>query len=164
MWNQLWCAGSQFAALALFYATYIHINNKFAILNIMNIIKGTGLLSNINSKYSSSTFYIWPPGHWTWSLVDHFIKSIQSCRYFGALARCTHCHLCPAKYSFIQVKHRRVKCLAKGYDIESMSQCWKARNMTFLWKSCPKRSTKPQAVTFTKFNALTIATRPSLIC
>ena len=31
----------------------------------------------------------------------------------------THCHLCPTRYSFSpsQVKHLRVKCLAKGHNI-----------------------------------------------
>ena len=42
-----------------------------------------------------------------------------------------------------QVKHLRVKCLAQGHNIETMSQDWEGRNMIFLWKSYTKRDSKP---------------------
>ena len=42
-----------------------------------------------------------------------------------------------------QVKHLRVKCLAQGHTILTMSQDWEGRNMIFLWKSCTKRDSKP---------------------
>ena len=48
----------------------------------------------------------------------------------------THFHLS-------QVKHLRVKCLAQGHTILTMSQDWEGRNMIFLWKSCTKRDSKP---------------------
>ena len=41
----------------------------------------------------------------------------------------THFHLS-------QVKHLRVKCLAQGHNILTMSQDWEGRNMIFLWKLC----------------------------
>ena len=47
----------------------------------------------------------------------------------------THFHLS-------QVKHLRVKCLAQGHNILTMSQDWEGRNMIFLWKSCTKRDSK----------------------
>ena len=37
-----------------------------------------------------------------------------------------------------QVKHLRVKCLAQGRNILTMSYDWEGRNMIFLWKSCTK--------------------------
>ena len=57
----------------------------------------------------------------------------------------THCHLCPTRYSFSteSSEHLRVKCLAQGHNIETMSQDWEGRNMIFLWKSCTKRGWKP---------------------
>ena len=48
----------------------------------------------------------------------------------------THFHLS-------QVNNVRVKCLAQGHNILTMSQDWEARNMTFLWKFCTKRDSKP---------------------
>ena len=48
----------------------------------------------------------------------------------------THFHLS-------QVKHLRVKCLAQGHNILTMSQGWEGRNMIFLWKFCTKRDSKP---------------------
>ena len=41
-----------------------------------------------------------------------------------------------------QVKHLRVKCLAQGHNIGTMSQYWEARNMIFLWKSWTKNDSK----------------------
>ena len=48
----------------------------------------------------------------------------------------THFHLS-------QVKHLRVKCLAQGHNILTMSQDWEGRNMIFLWKSSTNRDSKP---------------------
>ena len=42
-----------------------------------------------------------------------------------------------------QVKHLRVKCLAQGHNISTMSQDWEGRNIIFLWTSCTKRDSKP---------------------
>ena len=64
----------------------------------------------------------------------------------------THCHLF----------HVRVKCLAQGYNIETISQYWEGRNMLFLRKSCTKRDSKTHAK-LSKCHALTIAPRPYLI-
>ena len=48
----------------------------------------------------------------------------------------THFHLS-------QVKHLRVKCLAQGHNILTMSQDWEGRSIIFLWKFCTKRVLKP---------------------
>ena len=49
----------------------------------------------------------------------------------------THFHLS-------QVKHLRVKSLAQGHNILTISQDWEGRNMIFLRKSCTKRDSKPR--------------------
>ena len=41
-----------------------------------------------------------------------------------------------------QVKHLMMRCHAQGHNIETMSQDWEGRNMTFLWKSWTKRNSK----------------------
>ena len=68
-------------------------------------------------------------------------ESIQSLSHFGTLNlsyiisdnyHAISVHLCPTRYSFSsQVKHLRVKCLAQGHNIETMSQHWEGRNMIF---------------------------------
>ena len=106
-----------------------------------------------------------------WSL-DVFIRvphnsteSIQSCSHFGAF-NLSHCHLYPTGTHFhlSQVKHLRVKCLAKEHPIETVSQNWEGRNMIFLWKYCTKLGSKTawQAATSAKRRALIIAPYPSL--
>ena len=63
----------------------------------------------------------------------------------------------PTHFHLSQVKHLRVKCLAQGHTILTMSQDWEGRNMTFLWKSCTKQDS-----TSAERYALTIAPCPSL--
>ena len=63
----------------------------------------------------------------------------------------THCHLC----------HTRVKCLAHGHNILTMSQDWEGRNILFFWKSCTKRDSKPHGRQRHLQSALTIAPCPS---
>ena len=41
-----------------------------------------------------------------------------------------------------QVKHLRVKCLAQGHNILTMSQEWEGGNMIFHWKFRTKRDSK----------------------
>ena len=73
---------------------------------------------------------------------------IHSCSRFGAL---NLSYTLPYMYLSYQVliftwaKHLRVKCLAKGPSIISMSEEWEGRNMIFLWKSCTKRDSKPHS-------------------
>ena len=67
----------------------------------------------------------------------------------------THFHLS-------QVKHLRVKCLAQGHTILTMSQDWEGRNMIFLWKLHQTGFvTARQAATSEERHALTIAPCPS---
>ena len=49
----------------------------------------------------------------------------------------------PTHFHLNQVKHLRVKCLAQGHTILTMSKDWEGRNMIYLWKSCTKRVSKP---------------------
>ena len=74
----------------------------------------------------------------------------------------THFHLS-------QVKHLRVKCLAQGHNILTMSQDWEWRNMIFLWNDISLKilhqagfETARQASTLAERHALTIAPCPSL--
>ena len=56
-----------------------------------------------------------------------------------------------------QVKHLRVKCLAQGHNILTMSQDWEGRNMIFLWKKLHQAGFKTarQAATSAERYALT---------
>ena len=87
-------------------------------LNILIIIMVSFLIAHIQC---SVRFTHITPGHWTFMYSTAAISALGTNR--------THCHLF----------HVRVKCLAQGHNIETISQYWEGRNMLFLWKSCTKR-------------------------
>ena len=67
--------------------------------------------------------------------------SIQSSRHFGARTSCTHCHICPTKYSFTpewsEARECEVSCPRTQY--RTNVQRWEGINMIFLWKLVPNQ-------------------------
>ena len=107
-------------------------------------LKGAGLYSLISSlKTNHQTLHLAP-----WSL-DLFIRVsfqlpgehtvLQPFRRIELIVHIVISVLPGTHFHLRQVKHLRVKCLAQGHAILTMSQDWEGRNMIFPWKSCIKR-------------------------
>ena len=124
------------------------------------LTKGTGLQGYFYSLISSlKTCH--PTLHFTpWSL-DLFIRVpfqlhgehaiLQPFRHIGLIV-----HIA---ISVLQVKHLRVKCLAQGHTIETMSQDW---DISLKIPHPAGLESARRAATSTKRHALTIAPCPSL--
>ena len=115
---------------------YTYFQNK---LNPAQLFKGkgVGLLSDIRLLH----FHPLVPA-WTCSFLCHFnsTESIQSCSHFSALnLSYTLPSLSYQVLIFSEVKHFRIKCLAQGHSIETMSQYWERRNMICLPIFLPSR-------------------------
>ena len=110
--------------------------------------KGAGFYSLISSlKTYHRTWHFTP-----WSL-DLFIHvSLQLSREYTVLQPFRRIQLIVhiaisvppgTHFHLSEVKQLRVKCLAQGHTILTISQDWEGKNMIFLWKSCTKRDSKP---------------------
>ena len=132
------------------------------------LTKGTGLQGYFYSLISSlktchSTLHFTP-----WSL-DLFIRVpfqlhgehaiLQPFRRIGLIVHISISVQLGTHYHLSQVKHLRVKCLAQGHTIETMSQDW---DISLKIPHPAGLETARQAATSTKRHALTIAPCPSL--